>query len=142
MFATFTPLIKSKLEALEESTGVLLFSEVRYGHKDGFSGFPTAEFYKKASEGETQSTHQNERQWEYTLLLIYEHKGDKTREEVETLMDTTVDSVMTSFDQDKTLGGNCMSVEVAPVNFYDIILEEPFVFAEFRIIIKDLVDNH
>jgi hypothetical protein len=75
-------------------------------------------------------------------LLIYEQKGDKTREEVETLMDTTVDSVMTSFDQDKTLGGNCMSVEVAPVNFYDIILEEPFVFAEFRIIIKDLVDNH
>jgi len=141
-FATYSPLIKSKLEALEESEGVLLFKEVRYGHKKEFSGYPTAEFYKKASEGKVESTHENERQWQYTLLLIYEYKGQATHEEIEALMDETVDSVMTAFDEDPTLGGTCMSLEVAPVNFYDIILEEPFVFAEFTITIKDFVDRN
>ena len=89
-----------------------------------------------------EDTHQNERTWEYTLLLIYEYKGQKTHEEVETLMDTTVDKVIEAFDQDPTLSGNCMSLEVAPVNFYDILLEEPFVFAEFIISIKDFVNRN
>jgi hypothetical protein len=142
MYATYTPLLKAKLEALEESAGVALFADVRYGHKKDFIGYPTAEFFKKASTGEVEDTHQNERIWEYTLLLIYEYKGQKTHEEVEELMDTTVDKVIEAFDQDPTLSGNCMSIEVAPVNFYDIILEEPFIYAEFSIKIKDFVNHH
>lgn len=141
-YTIFTPLIQSKLEDLEESAGVSLFADVRYGHKKDFSGYPTAEFFKKASSGEVEDTHQNERTWEYTLLLVYEHKGQKTHEEVEALMDTTVDKVIEAFDEDPTLSGNCMSVEVVPVNFYDIILEEPFVFAEFNIAIKDFVNHN
>ena len=141
-FATYTPLIQAKLTAIEESAGIPLFAEVRYGHKKAFDGYPTAEFFKKASSGEVEDTHQNERTWEYTLILVYEFKGIKTHEEVEALMDKTVDLVMTAFDQDEDLGGTCMSLEVAPVNFYDIILEEPFIFAEFTISIKDFVNRH
>lgn len=141
-FATYTPLIQAKLEAMEESEGVDLFAEVRYGHKKEFVGFPTAEFFKKASEGVVADTHANERQWEYTLILVYEFKGDKTHEEAEALMDVAVDKVLIAFDEDITLGDTCMSVEVVPVRFYDIILEEPFIFAEFDILIKDFVNRN
>jgi len=141
-FATYTPLIKAKLEALEESKGVDLFVDVRYGHKKEFQGFPTAEFYKKAGSGKTQDTHRNERHWEYTLLLIYEFKGNKTHEQAEAIMDIAVDKVMTAFDTDETLGGACQKIEVVPVQFYDILLEEPFIFAEFNIVITDFVNRN
>lgn len=137
-FAYYTPIIQSKLESLEESPGVPLFAEVRYGHKQGFSGFPVAEFFKKGSEAEFLTMNQNYRTWEYTLLLIYEFKGQKTREEAEELMDVTVDTVMTAFEQDLTLQNRCIKVDAVPVNFYDILLEEPFIFAEFSLKIKDL----
>jgi hypothetical protein len=141
-FATYTPLIQSKLEAIEESEGVPFFVEVRYGHKKDFQGFPTAEFFKKAGSGETLDTHRNERQWQYTLILVYEFKGQTTHEEAENLMDTAVDKVMEAFDTDDTLSGNCMKLEVVPVQFYDILLEEPFVFAEFTITITDFVNRN
>lgn len=141
-FSYYSPLIEAKLNSILESEGVSLFQDVRYGHKKEYIGFPTAEFFKKASGGKTQSTHDNERQWEYTLLLVYEFKGDKTHEEVEALMDITVDKVILSFDRDKDLLGSCMSLDIVPVQFYDILLEEPFIFAEFTIIIKDFVQNY
>jgi len=141
-FAHYTPLIQAKLEALEESEGETLFKEVRYGHKKDFEGFPTAEFYKKASGGKVQDTHVNERKWDYTLILVNEFKGDKTHEEAEALMDISVDKLIQAFDEDQTLGGSCMSVEVVPVQFYDILLEEPFIFAEFTITITDFVTRN
>lgn len=153
-FSTYSPLIEAKLNSLyeiepvpaegenPEVVGVKLFQDVRYGHKKEFIGFPTAEFFKKASGGKVQSTHDNERQWEYTLILVHEFKGEKTHAEVEALMDIAVDKVIKSFDRDKDLGGNCMSLDIVPVQFYDILLEEPFIFAEFTIIIKDFVQNY
>ncbi len=129
------------LEALEEQDNVLLFSEVRYGHKKEFTGFPTAEFYKKAGGGRVADTHSNERTWSYTLLLIYEFTGNKTRAEAETILDTAVDMVNEAFDKNSDLSGNCMKVDVAEENFYDIMLEEPFIFAEFTITIHDFVDR-
>ncbi|HBI50265.1 MAG TPA: hypothetical protein DDY21_00225 [Candidatus Moranbacteria bacterium] len=141
-FSTYAPLIQSKLEALEESDNVALFVDVRYGHKKDFSGFPTAEFFKKASGGNVADTHKNLRQWEYTLILVYEFNGESTHEEVEELMDTCVDKVIQAFDTDDDLGGTCQRVEVAPVQFYDIILEEPFIFAEFTIVITDFVNRN
>jgi len=142
-FATYTPLLKAKLEALEESTGVLLFKEVRYGYKKDFEGFPTAEFYKKAGSGEVADTHKTERIWEYTLLLIYNFDDELTeRKDAELILDTTVDKVMEAFDEDQDLGGACQKIEVLPVNFYDILIEEPFIFAEFTIRIRDFINRH
>lgn len=141
-YATYTPLIKAKLEALEESNDVPLFVEVRYGAKKEFDGFPTAEFFKKAGSGEEIDTAKNLRKWEYTLLLIYEFKSDEDREDVEEKMDTCVDAVMKAFDEDPDLSGTCQKVSVLPVNFYDILLEEPFIFAEFTIVIEDFVKRY
>lgn len=153
-FNVYSPLIEAKLNSIyevepveaegenPEVVGVKLFQDVRYGHKKEYAGFPTAEFFKKASGGKVQSTHDNERQWEYTLILVYEFKGGKTHEQAEELMDIAVDKVIQSFDQDKDLGGSCMSLDIVPVQFYDILLEEPFIFAEFTIIIKDFVQNY
>lgn len=153
-FSTYSPLIEVKLNSIyevepveaegeiPEVVGIKLFKDVRYGHKKDYDGFPVAEFFKKASGGKVQSTHDNEREWEYTLLLVYEFKGGKTHAEAEALMDIAVDKVIQAFDRDKDLSGNCMSVDIVPVQFYDILLEEPFIFAEFTIIIKDFVQNY
>jgi hypothetical protein len=152
-YSTYTPLIQAKLEALNEieavagvggnpgTPAVKLFSEVRYGAKNEFIGFPTAEFFKKAGSGQVEDTHRNLREWQYTLLLIYQFGSNKDREAVETLLDSTIDKVLDAFDKDQDLGGTCMKVEVTPVMFSDILLEEPFIFAEMTISIKDLVNR-
>lgn len=141
-YTVYKPLIKAKLEALEETTGVLLFSEVKYGKEGEFVGFPSVRFFKKAGSGKIQDTHSNEREWQFTMWLIYQFGGNKTNEEVEEILDNVVDKVLNSFDTDIDLGGSCKSIQVVPVQFSDIFLEEPFIFAEFTISIVDLVSRN
>lgn len=143
-YAVYTPLIKSKLEALEESDDSALLSQVDYGHNpDGFNGFPAVEFARKKGSEERTSTHQNEETCTYKIYLIHEYKRtDKSHAEIMADTDEVVDAIRSAFRTDPNLGGNCMSCDLIEDNYYDIILEEPFIFAEFTLVIKDFVNRN
>ncbi len=140
-YNTFKSALVTKLTNLEESVGVNLFVDVKKGAGAKLSGYPSATIFNKGGSGQIMDTHNNQREWQFSIFLVHQFNETVTQEVAEDTLDAVVDKVLSSFDTDQDLSGMCDFIKVVPVSFDYVILQEPFIFAELVVGVVDMVNR-
>lgn len=140
-------IVMDKLEALEESMGVALFSGVYGNHTVTPAGYPCVFVIEKTGGGKILDTHRNEREWQFELTIQVQVGSNRTTDEAWDALLQTVDKVIEAFDQDPMLFDEhgqeqCKWVRVVPADFQFGLENGAFHGAVISVGIVDLVNRY
>jgi hypothetical protein len=110
-FVTLKAQINSKLNALKGAGHTLNF--VYDEHRTQFEGYPTATFEPSDMTSDYETQGENLRNYVF-LVIIYQEMEKTGGGESINVLAGAVDEIVNAFDNDYTLGGNCMLVKATP----------------------------
>ena len=145
-YESLSLIIIDKLKELVDGNDATIFVDVYDGGGVDRTGFPYAELTDAGGDGEILDTSRNDRSWIFEVKLVHE-QGNKTIPVTRAIMRDAVDRVVAMFDEDPQLRDEsgqqqCMHVKVVPLVYDYTIQDQPYVFARFEIICRDVVNNY
>lgn len=141
--AGITALLKTKLEALEDGSGNVLFITVSDNSSVDFTGYPSAIVYSPDGGDQTIDTHRVETTYNFIIKIYQEYSEvGKTNVQAESIMVSVLDRVLTAMRQDTDLSGEVSIMKIINWQKADLTNKGRRLYATVNLDIKVVVPNY